>query len=197
MRHDMKNHLSNIRFLLKPENAGNSENATELNGYLGKMNETMERFEIAFHTGNPVTDAVVHGQYLKATAKSIKFSSELIYPALPGLEAYDLAVILQNALENALEACEAVPENKRFIQIRSRMKNETFFLEISNSYMGEIVFDSQSGMPLTTKANAKEHGLGVGNIKRSSHKHNGDLDIRLSEADGCKIFTLTVMLHGN
>jgi sensor histidine kinase regulating citrate/malate metabolism len=191
----MKNHLGNIRFLLKSADAGNPESAFELNEYLSKMNETIERFEFAFHTGNPVTDAVIHGQYLRAANQSIRFASEFIYPDLSGFDAYELAVILQNALENAVEACEAVPESERFIHLRSRLNNNSFFVEISNSYTGEIFFDSQSGLPLTAKPDAGAHGLGIGNIKRSAQKHNGDIDIRLTENNDIPVFILTVILQ--
>jgi signal transduction histidine kinase len=194
MRHDMKNHLSNIRFMLKPSRKGGQENAEDLNSYFAKMNETMERFEIAFQTGNPVTDAVVHGQYLKAKDRMIRFKCEFAYPASDCINAYDLAVILQNALENAAEACEGVSGNVRFINLRSRQKAGTFFVEISNSYSGEISFDSQSGLPYTTKADAVFHGLGLSNIKRSAKNMGGDIAINLSEEGEVKVFTLTVIL---
>ncbi len=192
IRHDMKNHLSNMRFLLKAAGKDGSDSVSELNNYLGKMNETLERFEFAFQTGNAVTDAVIHAHYLDARRKSIKFTSEFLYPVSRNIDAYDLAVILQNALDNAVEACEHVPEAERFISLRSRTKGEAFFVEISNSYAGAIAFDEQTGLPLTCKPDAGTHGLGVDNIKRSAEKYRGGIDILLSE----RIFTLTIILQG-
>ena len=187
MRHDMKNHLSNMRFLLK---ASDCKSSQELSEYVSKMNETLERFEFAFQTGNAVTDAVIHARYLMAQSKAIDFTSEFLYPDSLGIEAYDLAVILQNALDNAVEACEAVPEG-RFIRLRSRAKAGTFFVEISNSYAENIEFDGETGLPVTTKPDSSEHGLGIINIKRSAQKYHGGIDIRLSD----NVFTLVVVLQ--
>jgi signal transduction histidine kinase len=194
MRHDMKNHLGNMRFLLESANGGSLESASELGSYVGKMNETLNRFEFAFQTGSPVIDAVIHGRYLSAKRKAIEFVSEFAFPPSTGIDAYDLAIILQNALDNACEACEAVVEGKRFIHMRSSVKAVTMFVEISNSYAGEIAFDAQTGLPLTAKHDTEEHGLGVTNIKRSAEKYGGDIDIRLSDRNGVKSYTLTIIL---
>ncbi len=190
MRHDMKNHLSNLRFLLAA--AGDDrESASELNNYLGQMNKTLERFDLAFQTGNSVTDAIIHGRYLEARRKGIDFTSEFTYPSSSGIDAYDLAVILQNALDNALEACESTAEAERFIRLRSRSKAGTFFVEISNSYAGTVAFDGQTGLPLSSKPDSHNHGLGISNIKRSAEKYRGGIDIRLTE----HVFTLVVILQ--
>lgn len=193
MRHDMKNHLNTMRRLLE---SPAPESAPALQAYLGKMDETLERSEFAFPTGHPVTDAVIHGKHIEAMRMSIRFTCEFARPSSLSVDVYDLAVILQNALENAVEACERVPEEKRFIGIRSRVKAEMFFVEVSNSYAGVITIDSQTGLPVTSKRDTCEHGLGLSNIKRSAKKHRGDITIQLTEKDGVKVFTLTAALQG-
>jgi hypothetical protein len=196
MRHDMKNHLSNMRLLMKQNAVENTDSATELNEYMDRMGDTLEKLDFAFKTGNSVSDVVIHQAFVKAKHDGIKFTSEFFYPSSLDVNAYDLAVILQNALENACEACMTVPEEKRFIDIRSRKKGETFFVEISNSYAGKVSLDSQTGLPPTSKTDGGAHGLGLVNIQRTAKKHQGDISIQLAEKDEIPVFKLTVALQG-
>jgi sensor histidine kinase regulating citrate/malate metabolism len=196
MRHDMKNHLSNMRLLMKQNSFENSESSTELSEYMSRMGETLEKLDFVFKTGNSVSDVVIHQAYVKARRDGIRFSSEFFYPTTLDINTYDLAVILQNALENACEACIAVPEEKRFIDIRSRIKGEMFFVEVNNSYTGTISIDSQTGLPPTSKTDGGAHGLGLANIQRTAGKHQGDISIQLTEKDGILVFRLTVALQG-
>jgi sensor histidine kinase regulating citrate/malate metabolism len=195
MRHDMKNHLSNIRLLMKQSAAENTGSIPELNEYINRMGETLEKLDFAFKTGNSVSDVVIHQAYIKARQNGIRFDSEFFYPSALDVNAYDLAVILQNALENACEACITVPEEKRFINIRSRIKGEIFFVEVSNSYTGKVSLDSQTGLPPTSKTESSAHGLGLANIQRAVKKHQGNISIQLTENNGIPVFKLTVTLQ--
>lgn len=197
MRHDMKNHLTNIRLLARAYIAGDQAAAGELRSYLSKMDEVMERFDFVFQTGNSVSDIIIHQKYLEAKQKHIRFTSDFLYPPQLGLEPYDLAVIMNNALENACEACISVTEPHRFIRINAFTKGRIFFIRVENSYAGLISFDDETGLPVTAKPDSALHGFGLTNIKRCAQKYYGGTDIRLLETDGVKTFRLTVMLSGN
>ena len=72
---------------------------------------------------------------------------------------------MNNALENAIEASSKVEGGKR-ISLRSYMKGNLFFIEVENDFSGEIIFDSETGLPASSKEDRKLHGLGIGNIQR-------------------------------
>jgi sensor histidine kinase regulating citrate/malate metabolism len=196
MRHDMKNHLANMRLLMKPSSNGEAETLPELGAYLDRMSETLEHLDFAYKTGNSVSDVVIHQAYLEATRNHIRFTSEFLYPSTLEIDASDLAVILQNALENAVEACKTVPEEHRFIEISSYQKGYIYFVEVSNSYAGNVTLDPLTELPPTSKPDASAHGLGLANIRRAARKRQGDIAIQLTEKDGASIFRLTVMLQG-
>jgi hypothetical protein len=198
MRHDMKNHLSNMRLLMKQNGAENTGSTPEpeLNEYMNRMGETLDKLDFDFKTGNSVSDVVIHQAFARARHDGIRFTSEFFFPTAVKVNAYDLAVILQNALENACEACMTLPNGKRFIDIRSRLKGETFFVEISNSYAGDVFLDSQTGLPPTRKTDGGAHGLGLVNIQRTAEKLQGDIAIQLDKKDGIPVFKLTVALQG-
>ena len=108
---------------------------------------------------------------------------------------YDIAVILNNALENAIEAC-CKAEGKKQIKLRSYVKGSLFFLEIENDFVEEIAIEKESGLPASSKGGGKLHGIGISNIQRCAKKYRGDIDIVVSDTDGRKKFSLMVMMNG-
>ena len=54
MKHEMRNHLTNIKGLYESGNFG------EMDQYITRMDKSMNVFELAIKTGNPVTDVIVN-----------------------------------------------------------------------------------------------------------------------------------------
>ena len=80
----------------------------------------------------------------------------LILPIPPKLliDVYDVAVILNNALENAIEAC-CKTEGDKQIKLHSYVKGSLFFIEVENDFSEEIVIEKESGLPVSSKKNGK------------------------------------------
>ena len=70
-----------------------------------------------------------------------------------------MAIVLANALENAIHANLALPPEKRVIRCRM-VSTPSVMLEISNPCTGNVSFDD-SGLPISPK---EGHGLGVQSI---------------------------------
>ena len=97
-------------------------------------------------------------------------------------------MILNNALENALEAASKVEGG--YIRVSSGWQKRTFLTEVSNSFDGELKWDRESGFPITTKAEGAFHGMGIQNIQRVAEKYCGAVDIEVQEGE----FILTVLM---
>ena len=115
-------------------------------------------------------------------------------PASARLKAYDLGIILNNGLDNAIEACVRLhrqkPESKLFITIRSFCVKNMFFIEIENSFDGAILLDKDSGFPITTKEDKEVHGIGLKNIRNCATNYDGGVDCIIEK----ETFTLSVMV---
>lgn len=196
MRHDMKSHISNIRLLVKAVMEGNQEVHKELEEYLGKFEDTLNKFEFAYQTGNSVSDIIIHQNYVEASNNGIDFSADFIYPARLNFDAYDLAVILNNAFENAIEACNNMTQPDRFIRLYAYTKGEMFFIEVENSFSGHIALDERNDLPTSSKPDKTAHGMGLSNIQRCARKYFGDIEFQITEAEKYNVFRLTVMLQG-
>ena len=192
LRHDMRSHIANISLLVK--NVAGSVNE-ELESYIGKMEETVSKLDFTYQTGNPITDIIIHQKGQEAEKKQIQFKVDFAYPPNLLIDIYDIAVILNNALENAIEACRKTEGNKQ-IKLHSYVKGSLFFIEVENDFSEDIIIEKESGLPVSSKESGKLHGIGISNIQRCAKKYKGDIDIEISDTDGRKKFSLTVMMNG-
>ena len=191
LRHDMRSHLANISLLVKGAAGSVKE---ELEGYIGKMEETVNRLDFTYQTGNPVTDIIIHQKVQEAEKKQIPFQVDFAYPCKLPIDVYDIAVILNNALENAIEACGRA-EGEKQIRLRSFVRGCLFFIEVENDFSGDIAIDKESGLPVSSKETGKLHGIGISNIQRCARKYMGDIDIAVTDKGGRKKFCLTVTMN--
>ena len=185
LKHEMRGHLTNIKGLAQ------SGEYASLEDYIAKMNESVSGFELTLQTGNPVTDVIVNEIRRRSLDLGIRFQAEFHYPDPGAYDAFDVGIILQNLLQNALEACEKVSEGERFIVLTGKRKGRFFLIEVKNSFSGEVVF-GQDGLPVTTKQeDAPMHGIGLANVRREAEKYMGELELKTVQRE----FSATVLLQ--
>ena len=186
MKHEMKNHLTNIKGLVRN---GSYE---EIEQYIDQMDESMNVFELTIKTGNTVTDVIVNDKQKAAEKQEIQFKSEFSYPKSEGYNAYDIGVIINNLLQNALEACGKMAEGKKYIYLSGRQKKKFYLINVKNSFEGEVLFDTKTNLPLSTKGkDISLHGIGLSNVKREVDKYMGDVDFKVKKNE----FSVTVLLQ--
>ncbi len=190
MRHDMKNYVSDLEILLKNRDTASGSYEEELRGYFDGLYSSMEKLEMKCSTGNPVTDVVISRKMRMAEEKEIPFACEFIYPQNMGFGAFDISIILNNGLDNAIEAVEK--EEDPYIRLCSYVRENMFFLEIRNTFTGELKTDGSGRRLLSSKENALGHGLGMKNIVSCAEKYYGKMDFKAENGE----FILTVMLQG-
>ena len=190
MRHDMKNTISLIMQLV----AGKEE---ELQAYLEELNQTMDRLEFRFKTGNTVVDTLLNMKYheIASTVPDLQMDVEgLQFPEKLFIQSYDIGIVLGNAVDNAMEACRKLkakePDAEAFIRISSFQKRELFFLKVENSFDGKVVRKPQNEFPVTDKADRENHGIGLANIKSTAEKYQGTMDFKVKG----RVFILSVMM---
>lgn len=194
MKHDMKNTLSVVMQLAGK--GGDAENK-ELQDYLSTLNQTLDKMEIQFKTGNSVVDTLLNMKHheITRTIPDLQMDADrLIFPDNLNIHSYDIGVILGNALDNAMEACGKLKaENPRadaYIRLSSFTKGKMFFIEVENSFDGKVIRKKHSEFPITNKVDKKSHGIGLTNIKNTAEKYHGAVDWAVDN----EVFTLTVMM---
>ena len=194
VKHDMKNHMAVLQNLIQKRYSGEDE---EIRQYFEGMRQSVEQIDSRVHTGNAVSDAVV-GSKFRYAAKKVKGirldASKFMLTDAVTIKAYDMGIILNNGLDNAVEACmqmrEKQPDAETYITIRSFRAKNMYFIEIENSFDGSALSRGDSGLPISTKKDKEVHGIGLKNIRKCAVKYGGDLDCIV---EGNK-FTLSVMV---
>ena len=128
------------------------------------------------------------------TPGSGQIEAGFVAPNSGRIDIYDIAVILDNALDNAFEACRKV-YGAREITLKSYMKGTLYFIEIENVFDGQVTFDKDTGLPVTSKTDKHLHGIGMSNIQKSARKYMGDIDIEIYNKGERQMFCLTVMMN--
>lgn len=171
VKHDIKNHIEIINSLIA------QGRTREVREYSESLSEAVETFDFAIKTGNPVTDVILHEKMEAALGKNIQFSADFHYPVGCGVDAFDVSVVLSNALSNAIEATES----GGFVRVSSFRNKNVYLITVENSFHGRLDMDEESELPKTKKGNKKAHGFGLQNIKSVAAKYYGDVLIEQKE----------------
>ena len=166
MRHDMGNHIQTLEHLVAHNNM---DDATE---YLEHLKNEWDEVSPEIKTGSPVIDVILMEKLREAKERQIRFLSDFHYPHNTKLNAFDLSVIMNYALNNCMEN---VSGDDPYISISSFRKNSIFMITIKNSFGGQLNF-GDSDLPETTKS-GREHGIGLNNIRRVARMYMGDISL--------------------
>lgn len=181
IRHDLKNML--LAILAKLENK-QTEDACRF--IRNELNVQLANLYI-ITTDSAVINAVLNRSAQDANKNNIKFQCTVLC-SMKLIDEFDLALILSNLLDNALEAAKKAASASPSIDLTIRTNDSHFVIDISNSYNGELRKDGNALR--TTKTDAGLHGYGVINIKKIAAKHGG---IYQYEADTNRFYTSIVL----
>lgn len=182
LKHDMGNHVMTL------ENLYRRNLYEDAKQYARQLKGQLETSAFEIKTGNPVTDVILTEKQKEAKEKGIDFVCEFHYPEGTKINAFDISIILYNAVGNAIE--NAAECEKPYIRISSCRKKNAYLIEVKNSFTGERTIDEESGLPETTKRDRQGHGYGLANIRKVAQKYFGDIEI---EQDGWD-FILSILL---
>lgn len=168
LRHDMNGHLSTLLSLLAD---GRTDEAASYLSDVVKLHEERKSEPIC---SDPYMNAVLTEYSAICRVSDISFICHIGVNEHK-LPATELCLILNNALENAVEACMKLPEGDRKIKVQAAVKQKRFLLRVSNSFNG--VINETAGLPVTEKE-GKEHGYGLSNIIRAAQRRNGSASYR-------------------
>ncbi len=190
MKHDMKNTLAVILQLTMEEKG-------ELQEYLADLNQTFDRLDMRFRTGNTVADTLLNMKYHEAVrlVPDLEMDTDrLVFPQDMKIHSYDIGIILGNAVDNAVRACQKLkekePEAEVFIRFVTLQKGNLLVLKVENSFDGKLVRRPREEFPMTDKPDKENHGMGLANIKNTVEKYHGTMDYMVKG----RVFILSMMM---
>ncbi len=185
-RHDIGNHLTVISGLAE------NGNTKELSDYIGELQTRFSELQPSIRTGNAVTDVVLSEIADQCGKEQIQFSSTFVFPEKLGINPFDMSVILNNALKNAVDASKDVPGAA--ICIKSISRDRMLLINIKNRITDRLELNEEGLIDSTKKQGG--HGYGLKNIRNIAGKYKGDIEIHQEETNGELFFVLNIMLMG-
>jgi len=186
LSHDIKNHLEALR--------GNVDYRQKMD-YIDGIERKLSIYQSYYKTGNTFIDNVLHAKRLEALDKKIEFKVFADFSAFRRIKNEDLCVIVSNSVDNALRECQLMkaedPEVECLIQLKAR-KLKGFLSIICENTLREsqVEFLKNNTTLETSKADKKNHGFGVKNIKSVVKDYGGEVSFHV--VDG--IFSTSVII---
>lgn len=184
-RHDLKHQMLNLLTLLQKGEYEKLESDMKQMAELDSLNGLF-----VVNTQNSIIDSFVNNQYAVAKEKGIDFRVKTDVPAELPFAGEDLCVILGNALDNAIEACERGQVSKPWISIKLIYDGANLLMTLENSFDGTIR-KNKKGMQISRKANSQQHGIGTYSIQRVVQKYHGYYHVEVME----KEYHLEIILY--
>ncbi len=170
LQHDIKNHFLLLQELLSQQKV---EEATR---YLADLEKSSHKIDYPVRTGNATVDVLLKSKLSMVAQKDVEIQCDLKTPAVSTITDIEWCIIFGNAVDNASQAVEAIPEDERYLRINGTQKGNFLYLRIENSCLRSL--------------SSIIEGVGLSNLRTVVKNHSGTLDI---EIGGGK-FSLDILL---
>lgn len=165
--HDMNNHLYNIQMMNK-----SSEDASD---YIVSLQNELNEARKTRVSGNSLFDIIVDEKINICKNKGIEFDIDVDSKNTGFIKNMDMSSILANILDNAIEACDKMTSNKKYIKLTSMWADDMFVIICENSKENEV--KKIGDRFITDKLNKSEHGIGIKSVEKSVKNYDGNMMI--------------------
>lgn len=186
-RHDFNNHLGVIYGLLE------NDEPDQATSYAAKLVKTAEEYQNIVNVPYSMIRVMLNYKLSAARDDAIELRLGIRLPADLMLNEFDLTVILGNLLDNAIEACAALEEDRRYIDLSIDYQPDYLIIQVENPVNKEAILPGRRSR--TSKPDAENHGFGLSNIEYLVNKHHGLMKIELENGIFKVHIALLVNLH--
>lgn len=177
LEHDLKNKLIPLYYMAESED--------NVGAYLYEIiGEFKNKFLIA-NSGLIEVDAIINSKYEFCKENNIDFDVDLNISKDININHRDLAIILGNLLDNAIEASSKVAD--KWIRLVLKSEQNLVFIMVDNSFDGIV---KKKNGKLISRKNKEFSGLGLSNVEYLADKYGGKVTISYKENK----FRVSVML---
>lgn len=163
-RHDYKNHMICLQSLL------NNKQYDEALSYVKSITNQEILDSNKFFSGNQIADAILTDKNELAQKNNCK----IIFDGSVSdeISVSNLCTILSNALDNSIEACSKIDSDEtQIIDVKCVASELIQIIRISNPNL------DNNAVTETSKADRKNHGFGLSNIRKTVERMDGQMII--------------------
>lgn len=185
VRHDIKKHLTNILYMIE------INQTDEVKDYVSNLTDVIDTVKQDNISGNYIIDAILNNHLALCKSKNITLNLSVDEISNLDINAVDVSAILDNLLDNAIEAVEKLPENMKCVTVKIFCYKDNLTTVIKNQYEGKI--EIINGNIYTSKSEWEKHGYGLKSARDAVEKNHGVLKYYTEDA----LFVAAFMLPLN
>lgn len=176
--HDMRKHIRSLDSLIE-----NSSDKSVLE-YQKMMYQQLDQISPSFTDDNTLLAVIINNALLNARKNNIVINLNIEKVNLDFISPIDMTTIFCNLIDNAIEACSELSENRK-IQVSIVKQMNYITVHIRNQYQTINFVNDEFH---TTK---KGHlGIGIDNVRQVLEKYNGKIKIKTDN----NLFAVTVLI---
>jgi len=182
LKHDLQNHLSVIFGLVKQNK---NEECTE---YLEEIYSLLSPDRAIAKSGNVVIDSIINFKLYELARNKTKITVNLKIPSEISIPSFDIATIIGNLVDNAIEGTMTINEN-RFITVSITQSKGMLRLKVQNSFDGVIKRDGKK--IFSRKRGFATIGTGMERVLKVIRTYDGLLEYDVHN----NIFTVNALIY--
>ena len=179
IKHDFKNMLLAI--------CGNYKEKNKISEEISKIIKQLDESDKKIYTSNVVINTIINNKISQAEKLNVKTEVNIKIPKSVSFDYKDAGILLGNILDNAIEACERINQDRRWIQIDIFHQRSILLIKVCNGKIKNSVNINKS-----SKSNVHNHGIGVTSINAVVKKYDGYVEF----VDKGEEFEVNVSLYG-
>lgn len=167
-RHDYHSHIQSVKAYLAMGQLPQAQ------AYLEELEADLSHVEQYIRSGHLMVDAILNSKLSLAKKAMIRVDCTAQLPEELVLSDVDLCVLLGNLLDNAIEACEQIEPEARFLRIYMTLNKKQLYISVQNAAKEILNFNERHY--ITSKRG--HHGLGMMRVKLLVDKYEGYLNLQ-------------------
>lgn len=182
-KHDYLTHLQIILNLAK------NQQYTDLENYIGEIEQQLINTTQFVTTGNQILDALLSSKILEFQKYDIKFTYEIFIVSTLPFDNMTFASLIGNLLNNAFDACRNMKSKEpKYINFYIKPFQSMLYIKIENSTDNHYQYNPDGTLRSTKSVG--EHGIGLKSVKKIVEDAKGFCNIYPEEQK----FTISIML---
>ena len=162
----MKNHIQAIESMYK------IYGDNEAKKYTSEIFHMIDELGYKKYISNKILNLILNDKIQLANQLGIQFKTDIDDVNLDFISDFDMTTIFGNLLDNAIEACKDL-ENNKTVRVRINQFHNFIIINISNTLNKHP--NLHNGKLETTKRG--HSGIGLSNVRKTVERYNGDLNI--------------------
>lgn len=184
---------------------------SEASAELGRLEASPLLLAPRIRTGHVALDALLMVKARACQERGVRFEVEVTLPDGFHMDDVDLCAMVSNLLDNALNACERLPHDARWITVSIDVVAGILVVQVRNSYEAEehiptseidaplgchvnMRENQEVGADTAPRAIVREHGWGLKIVDMIARRHGGELSCEQAEGEWASIITMPMML---